>query len=162
MAILIEHIGQLRKEIMDYIDVAMDGLSKEMVDDLVRLVRRDFYDSYSPDRYDRTFNLLDSCKHPIITVTPNTVTLKVYVDFGRMAHYRYGGSSITEPTSKGKSFTEEELAMSASRGAHGIERGYVAAYTSRYFWEDFEKRWNISKVERTLKKYLRQLGLTVK
>ena len=161
MAIVIENKEQLRSEIMRIIQVGMNLLAKEMTDDLGKRIQKQFYDAYTPTRYQRTYQLLKSAQREVVNVTPHTVEIRVFIDFNSMRHYRYNGTYIGTPTFRGFSFTEEELAESAAQGYHGIKSGYVAAITSGHFWESFEKYWNIKRVESRLAYGLRLLGMNV-
>lgn len=163
MAIVIDNIGQLRDHIMKCIDNAMFDLAKEMTDDLGKTIQSKFYDAFSPSRYSRTFQLIRAAHRPEIITTPTKVTIKVFIDFNSMKHYRYDGTPITQPTKRsGVSFTEEELALSAAAGFHGIRRGYVASVTPGKFWYEFVKKWNQYRIEHRLAVLLRKQGLTVR
>lgn len=162
MAIEIDNIESLRNEIMIYLAEAMDALSKEMSDDLGNIIQKKFYEAYSPANNVRTYQLIRESQHPEIQISRSTVKIKVFIDFNNMRHYRYDGTYIGTPTKNGYAFTEEELALSAARGIHGIERGTYANTRTAPFWEIFERKWTLQRVERRLKFYLRNLGLSVK
>lgn len=162
MAIEIDNIESLRNEIMIYLAEAMDALSKEMSEDLGNIIQKKFYEAYSPANNVRTYQLIRESQHPEIQISRSTVKIKVFIDFNNMRHYRYDGTYIGTPTKNGYAFTEEELALSAARGIHGIERGTYANTRTAPFWEIFERKWTLQRVERRLKFYLRNLGLSVK
>ena len=163
MTIVVEKIGDLREHIMECVAAAMMDLAAVMVEDLGKTIQKKFYDAYTPSRHIRDFQLIRAAQNPQITKSGKNVTLKVFIDFNTMRHYRYDGSSIETPSRRsGLSFTEEELALSAAMGFHGIRRGYTASVTPEKFWHEFEKRWNQNKVERIVATSLRKQGLTVK
>lgn len=163
MTIDVENIDEFKEYIKDCISLAMMDLAAEMVDDLGKTIQKKFYDAYYPARWTRDFQLIRAAQNPEITISGNTISLKVFMDFSTMRHYRYDGSSIETPTRRsGASFTEEELMMSAAMGFHGIRRGYTASVTPGKFWYEFEKKWNQYRVEHRLAALLRKQGLTVR
>ena len=78
-------IDQIRKDIESKITKAV-AIAQEEIAQIVRDVLQEFYASYSPVMYERTYQLLASCVKGEIVRSGNGATATVYLDSGIMSY----------------------------------------------------------------------------
>ena len=56
--------------------------AQDQIAEIVESVLQEYYASYSPERYERTYQLLQSCVKNSVVRTGNGATAEVYLDSG--------------------------------------------------------------------------------
>lgn len=74
---------------------------------IVESVLQEYYASYSPEQYERTYQLLQSCVKSSVARTGNGATAEVYLDSGMMAY-----TSGAQPSGT-------QVMEAANAGVHG-------------------------------------------
>ncbi len=81
--------------------------AQDQIAEIVESVLQEYYASYSPERYERTYQLLQSCVKSSVVRTGNGATAEVYLDSGMMAY-----TSGSQPSGA-------QVMGAANAGVHG-------------------------------------------
>ena len=81
--------------------------AQDQIAEIVESVLQEYYASYSPERYERTYQLLQSCVKSSVVRTGNGATAEVYLDSGMMAY-----TSGSQPSGA-------QVMEAANAGVHG-------------------------------------------
>lgn len=118
--------------------IALKNVANIMANQLRYFVIEDFYNQYSPEYYERTFQLQDAPTFEMVS----DFLAEVFLDTDTMTY---------------KTATGQEVAELASKGYHGNENIFRAGY----FWDDFIE-WCDANVPNLLKQELQKVGFTIK
>lgn len=99
-------IEEIRKDIESKIPKAV-SIAQEEIAQIVRDVLQEFYSSYSPVMYERTYQLLASCVKSDVNKHGMSADASVYLDSGMMTY-----STGAEPSG-------EQVMAAANAGLHG-------------------------------------------
>nr|WP_024835403.1 hypothetical protein [Clostridium sp. 12(A)] len=116
-------------------DVAIEKVAKIVRDKLEEFILEDFYNTYSPLFYARTYAFLKSPKYSILGNT----TAEVFIDTDVMQYLGISG---------------EDVANLASFGFHGS----IEIFREGFYWSDFIN-WCNENVPRLLKIELKKQGI---
>lgn len=125
----------------DYIqsasNAAIENVAKMVRDKLEEFINEDFYDTYSPLFYSRTYSFLKSPKYNLL----GNSLAEVFVDTDVMHYLGISG---------------EDVANLASYGFHGS----IDIFRPGFYWSDFIK-WCNESIPRLMKVELKKQGINV-
>lgn len=125
----------------DYLELASDAATENVArivrDKLQDFISEDFYNTYSPLFYSRTYSFLKSPKYNLL----GNSTAEVFVDTDVMHYLGISG---------------EDVANLASYGFHGS----IDIFRPGFYWSDFIK-WCNENIPRLIKVELKKQGINV-
>lgn len=131
----------LFKALNKNIDIAVENTCNRLLGSLQQIIETEFYDTFEPDYYSRTFSFWRSA----ISKMVGKARGQVFMDESKMDYNEF--------------WTGEKQIYAASIGSHG---GIVTDETKEHkFWEVFEEFCEFHAID-LLKEELRKQGLNVK
>lgn len=145
MAIHIKNMKEMNKALQSVMIGMVDKMA-ERVYETLNYFLQEYYDSYDPIYYRRTYDFLHSAIKTEAKVIGNKVVASVYIDTDSMDNYYEA--------------TGEEVATWASQGLHG---GLNTGNSTPYVWDD-TMRETIENGEllRLALEYLKSKGFSVR
>lgn len=140
-------IDEIKTAILDRAKIAMENAQEEVYV-IMQNVLKQFYAEFTPEMYDRTYQLLSSCVKGSIRNEGNKIVTEVYFDSG-LLHYTTG----EQPTGK-------EVMWAAALGEHGAWGMHMISGDTEIFPDSVEaiKRY----IFPILKSELQKAGIPVK
>lgn len=129
---------ELQNAMEQCIDVALQNVAQKVKDKLKEFIEADFYRTYEPHIYKRTYQFLNSTE----TVKINPTTHKIFIDMSKMNYF---------------DISPEEMVGLSSQGYHGN----TSIFREGYFWKDFIS-WCEVNIPVLMKTELRRQGLNVR
>lgn len=97
-------IDEIRNDILSKITTAV-AIAQEEVYTIMENVLKSFYADFTPARYERTYQLLQSCVKSFVRETPSGAETSVYFDSNMLVYTtgaRPSGEQVIEAANKGK------------------------------------------------------------
>lgn len=132
---IVTNLNVLEDYLQEACDMAIEKVARIVRDKLEEFILEDFYNTYSPLFYSRTYAFLKSPKYSIL----GNATAEVFIDTDVMQYLGISG---------------EDVANLASYGFHGS----IEIFREGFYWSDFIK-WCNENVPRLLKIELKKQGI---
>ena len=124
------NLGNFRLYCNAALERALDVVSTKMCDELTKSIDSEFYQQYSPRRYKRTKQFLNSAFKTNVTFSGNEMSVEIGVDYDKLNYERIDGYSVVEL---------------ASRGYHGLEDDDL--YADGFFWQNLLDKYPASVIK---------------
>lgn len=145
MSKVVKNYSELFSSMQNILQSAINEVSAD-VEILINDFIEEWYRSYNPTSYKRTYKFLNSCTRVEARVKGNEVIASVFID----TNYTYPDNNDTLA----------EVAMWANEGFHGDPSRQI--YTENEFWNDAIKSLNYGKIiQFNFAEYLKFKGFNV-